>query len=146
MNPDRTIQILLVEDNPGDIYLMTSELKNMSLPTKLHVVVDGEEAINFLQKKGTYENVQRPDMIILDLNLPRIDGREVLACIKADSTLANIPLIIVSASDEDKDILNEYHPHLNVFIKKPDSLTSFQLLIEQIKKFMQKNLASSTKG
>ncbi|KPA18107.1 chemotaxis protein CheY [Candidatus Magnetomorum sp. HK-1] len=140
MNTDKTIQLLLIEDNPGDIYLMTSKLKDLSIPISLNVAVDGTEASDFLQQKGKYKDVQIPDIIILDLNLPRIDGREILNYIKSDSTLANVPLFILSASDEDEDILKKYDPLFNKFLKKPRSLKSFQLIIDKIENFIQRNL------
>jgi len=139
MNHNHIFQILLIEDNPGDIYLMSSELKQLSIPNKLHVTVDGQEAIDFLEKVKKKEH-QLPDIIILDLNLPRVDGREVFELIKSDPLLVQVPLIIVSASDEHIDFIKNYDPKLNEFIKKPNSLNSFHLLVERIKNFIQRNI------
>ena len=134
---DQQIHILLIEDNPGDIYLMTTELKNIDIPNTLHIVVDGTHAIDFLKQSGSYEGAPKPNLIILDLNLPRIDGRDVLNFIKSSPDLNKIPLLIVSASDEDSNILDSYNPQLNIFIKKPDSLKAFHSLIHQIRDFIK---------
>jgi CheY-like chemotaxis protein len=128
MNKKKSIQILLIEDNPGDLYLMTSELKQLSIPNNVHVAVDGEEALDILKMVKNKER-HPPDFIILDLNLPRIDGREVFEQIKSDQISSQVPLIIVSASDEHIDFIKDYDQEINVFIKKPNSLKSFHLLI-----------------
>jgi CheY-like chemotaxis protein len=144
MNHNKIIQILLIEDNPGDIYLMTSELKQLSISNKLHVAVDGQEAMDFLEAVKNNDR-HAPDVIILDLNLPRVDGREVFECIKSDPLLREVPLIIVSASDEQADFIQKYNQGTNAFIKKPNSLKSFHLLIEKINNFIQRNIVKDNK-
>src|ERR1700739_282293 len=110
-NNFQTINILLVEDNPGDIRLTKEVLKEGKIKNKLDVVTDGEEAIFFLKKKGQYQDVCTPDLILLDLNLPKKDGREVLAEIKNDPNLMCIPVIILTTSAAEKDIINTYSNH-----------------------------------
>jgi CheY-like chemotaxis protein len=139
MNHNKIIQILLIEDNPGDIYLMTSELKQLSISNKLHVAVDGQEAMDFLEAVKNKDR-HAPDVIILDLNLPRVDGREVFECIKSDPLLREVPLIIVSASDEQAEFIQKYNQGTNAFIKKTNSLKSFHLLIEEVNNFIQRNI------
>jgi len=129
------MQILLVEDNPGDIRLTQEALKEGSLRNELHVVKDGVEAIDYLKRKGKYTNQPTPDIILLDLNLPRKDGREVLAEIKADENLKLIPVIILTTSDADLDIQKSYKLHANCFITKPVDLDQFIFIIRQIETF-----------
>ncbi len=129
------MQILLVEDNPGDIRLTQEALKEGSIRNELHVVKDGVEAIDYLKRKGKYTNQPTPDIILLDLNLPRKDGREVLAEIKADENLKLIPVIILTTSDADLDIQKSYKLHANCFITKPVDLDQFIFIIRQIETF-----------
>lgn len=129
------MQILLVEDNPGDIRLTQEALKESTVGNTLHVVKDGVEAIDFLRKKGRYSASPNPDIILLDLNLPRKDGREVLAEIKADDRLKLIPVIILTTSDAEQDILKSYTLHANCFITKPVDLDQFIFIIRQIETF-----------
>lgn len=129
------MQILLVEDNPGDIRLTQEALKEGSIRNELHVVKDGVEAIDYLKRKGKYTNQSTPDIILLDLNLPRKDGREVLAEIKADENLKLIPVIILTTSDADLDIQKSYKLHANCFITKPVDLDQFIFIIRQIETF-----------
>ena len=132
---DDVIQILLVEDNPDDIRLTQEALKEGTIRNELHVVKDGVEAIEFLKRKGKYIAHQTPDIILLDLNLPRKDGREVLAEIKSDENLKLIPVIILTTSDADLDIQKSYKLHANCFITKPVDLDQFIFIIRQIETF-----------
>ena len=132
---DEVMQILLVEDNPGDIRLTQEALKEGSIKNVLNVVKDGVEALDYLKKKGKFMNNPTPDIILLDLNLPRKDGREVLAEIKADEYLKLIPVIILTTSDADQDIIRSYKLHANCFITKPVDLDQFIFIIRQIETF-----------
>lgn len=132
---DEVMQILLVEDNPGDIRLTQEALKEGSIKNVLNVVKDGVEALDYLKKKGKFMNNPTPDIILLDLNLPRKDGREVLAEIKSDEYLKLIPVIILTTSDADQDILRSYKLHANCFITKPVDLDQFIFIIRQIETF-----------
>ena len=112
-------QILLVEDNPGDVRLIVEALRGADLASRLHVVGDGEEAIEFLRHRGRHVDAPRPDIVLLDLNLPRMEGHEVLADIKADAGLATIPILVLTSSSAEEDILRCYQLHANCFITKP---------------------------
>ncbi|MBK6730685.1 MAG: response regulator [Bacteroidetes bacterium] len=129
------MQILLVEDNPGDIRLTQEALKEGDIQNVLHVVKDGVEAMEFLRKKDKYSEMPTPDIILLDLNLPRKDGREVLADIKTDENLKMIPVIVLTTSDTDQDIIKSYKLHANCFITKPVDLELFIFIIQQIQTF-----------
>jgi len=129
------MQILLVEDNPGDIRLTQEALKEGTIANELHVVKDGVEAIDYLKRKGKYASQPTPDIILLDLNLPRKDGREVLAEIKADDKLKLIPIIILTTSDAESDIQKSYKLHANSFITKPVDLDQFIYIIRQIETY-----------
>ena len=119
------IQILLVEDNPGDVRLTKEALRGARVTNELHVVGDGEEAIAFLNRQGVHEDAPRPDIVLLDLNLPRLDGSEVLAQIKSDPDLAKIPIIVLTSSSAEADIQRAYALHANCFISKPVDFTEF---------------------
>ena len=134
-NDFQAINILLVEDNPGDIRLTREVLKEGKIQNKLSVVTDGEEAILFLKKIGEYKDVLTPDLILLDLNLPKKDGREVLAEIKGDPNLVCIPVIILTTSAAEKDILNTYSNHANCYITKPVDFSQFINVIRAIEDF-----------
>jgi two-component system, chemotaxis family, response regulator Rcp1 len=127
--------ILLVEDSPGDVRLTQEALVNGKVQHELHIARDGVEAISFLRRKGTFRKAPRPDLILLDLNLPRKDGREVLKEIKADPKLRSIPVIILTCSEAEEDILKTYDLHANGYIVKPVNLEQFFKIIKQIKKF-----------
>lgn len=129
------VEILLVEDNPGDVRLTKEALKEGRINNKLHVVSDGVEALDFLYKKGQYKSVPRPDLILLDLNLPRKDGREVLADIKNDPTLKQIPVIILTTSKDEGDIVKVYSDHANCYIIKPVDLDQFLNAVKVIADF-----------
>jgi chemotaxis family two-component system response regulator Rcp1 len=127
--------ILLVEDNPADVRLTPEALVNGKVQHELHVARDGVEAISFLHRQGPFGQAPRPDLILLDLNLPRKDGREVLAEIKADPDLMSIPVIVLTSSQDEEDILKTYDLHANGYIVKPVDLEQFFTVIRQIKEF-----------
>ena len=129
------IDILLVEDNPGDARLAVEALKESKLKNNMFVVNDGEEAMDFLRKNGKYEKVPRPDLILLDLNLPKKDGREVLEEIKTDPDLKRIPVVILTISKAEEDILTSYNLHANCFITKPIDLHQFMKVVKSIEDF-----------
>lgn len=129
------IQILLVEDNPGDIRLTKEALKDSKVHNQLHVVQDGVEAIGFLRNTGNYAEVPRPDIILLDLNLPRKDGRSVLQEIKQDESLRRIPVVVLTTSDDEHDILRTYDLHANCYITKPIDLKQFATIVKAIENF-----------
>ena len=132
---DREIEILLVEDNPGDARLTTEALKEAKVRNKLNHIDDGEEALAFLRRQGKYAGAQRPDLILLDLNLPRKDGREVLAEIKADACLKRIPVVILTTSQADEDILRAYNLNANCYVSKPVDLEQFIKVVRTINDF-----------
>lgn len=132
---DNLVNILLVEDNPGDIRLTQEALKESEIKSNLHVVKDGVEALEFLRRKGKYSGISIPDLILLDLNLPKKDGREVLAEIKHEEALKMIPVVILTTSDAEQDILKSYKLHANCFITKPVDLDQFIYVIKQIQIF-----------
>jgi chemotaxis family two-component system response regulator Rcp1 len=129
------IEILLVEDNPADVRLTMETLKTQKLYCTMHVVTNGEEALAFLRKQGKYSNEARPDLILLDLNLPRIDGREVLRLIKSDDQLMSIPVVVLTVSKSDEDILKSYQSHANCYITKPLDLEQFSTVTRAIQEF-----------
>lgn len=129
------IEILLVEDNPGDVDLAREALENSKIHNLLHVVGNGEAAMAFLRRKGKYADAPRPDLVLLDLNLPRKDGREVLAEIKSDDYLKRIPVVILTSSKDEEDILKSYNLHANCYITKPMDLTQFIKVIKSIEDF-----------
>ena len=131
----KPIDILLVEDNPGDSRLAMEALKESKLRNNLHIVTDGVEAMDFLYKRGKHEQVLRPDLILLDLNLPKKDGREVLAEIKSDPDLKRIPVVILTISKAEEDVLKTYNLHANCFITKPLDLNQFVTVIKSIEDF-----------
>lgn len=131
----RTIEILLVEDNPGDVRLTQEAFAENKICNKLHVAKDGVEAMNFLRKMNGYGDALRPDLILLDLNMPKKDGREVLAEIKADENLRSIPVVILTSSDADDDVAKAYHMYANCYIRKPIDLNRFIEVIKIIENF-----------
>ncbi|MCH8011564.1 MAG: response regulator [Candidatus Marinimicrobia bacterium] len=131
----RPIEILLVEDNRGDVRLTMESFKDTKVRNNLSVVEDGMEAMVFLRKKGKYAEVSRPDLILLDLNLPKKDGREVLAEIKADEDLRTIPVIVLTSSQAEEDVIKTYHLGANCFITKPVDLDQFIKVTKSIKEF-----------
>jgi chemotaxis family two-component system response regulator Rcp1 len=133
--PGHTVEILLVEDNEGDIRLTREALKEGRIRNRLHVVSDGEQALAFLRNEGEYREVPRPDLILLDLNLPRLDGREVLATIKNDSSLKQIPVVVLTSSRTEQDLLRAYDLHANCFITKPVEFEQFIEVVRSIEDF-----------
>ena len=131
----KPIEILLVEDNPGDVRLIKEALKEGKVRNTLHVVYDGVEAITFLRKQGEYSGIPRPDLILLDLNLPKKDGREVLAEIKADEDLKRIPVVVLTTSQSEIDILKSYNLHANCYVTKPVDLEQFLEVVKSIEDF-----------
>jgi CheY-like chemotaxis protein len=129
------VEILLVEDNLGDVRLTREAFKESKLLNALHHVEDGVEAMAFLRREGAYAAAPRPDLILLDLNLPRMDGREVLAAIKQDEELKRIPVIILTTSVDEQDVLRAYHLHANCFITKPIALERFLEVARSIEEF-----------
>ena len=131
----KPIDILLVEDSPGDVRLAQEALRDSKILNTLHVVADGVEAMAFLHRQGKYEGVPRPDLILLDLNLPRKDGREVLAEVKADENLKRIPVVILTVSKAEEDVLKTYNLHANCYIIKPLDLDQFIKVVKAIEDF-----------
>ena len=129
------IEILLVEDNPGDVRLTQEAFREGKLHTRLHVVSDGEAALELLRQRGAYAAAARPDLILLDLNLPRKDGREVLDEIKRDDALKSIPVVILTTSKAEQDILKVYNLHANCYITKPVDLEQFLGVVKAIEDF-----------
>jgi chemotaxis family two-component system response regulator Rcp1 len=134
-NDERFIDVLLVEDSQGDVRLTREAFKDAKVMINLHVVSDGVEAMSFLRHEGGHSNVPRPDLILLDLNLPKKDGREVLREIKESATLATIPVVILTTSASEADILKSYQLHANCYITKPVDLTGFLGVVQSIDSF-----------
>ena len=132
------IHILLVEDNPGDVRLTVEALRDAKVANELHVVGDGEEAIKFLRSEGRYIDAPRPDLVLLDLNLPRLDGRDVLAEIKTDPDLAKIPIIVLTSSSAERDIQQAYGLHANCYVAKPVDFTEFIDAVRSLEAFWLK--------
>ncbi len=131
----KDLTILLVEDNEGDIVLTLEALKEANVSNTIHVVTDGEEALQYLQKQGRFNNAVTPDLIFLDINLPKIDGKEVLAEIKNDADLKVIPVVILTTSSSEKDILESYQHHANCYITKPVDFKNFTHVVNMITNF-----------
>ncbi|MCJ7667972.1 MAG: response regulator [Anaerolineae bacterium] len=131
----RPVEILLVEDNPGDVRLMQEGFKESKVRNTLHVVRDGVEALAFLRGGGEYADAPRPDLVLLDLNLPKKDGREVLAEIKEDPDLKRIPVVVLTISKAEEDILRSYNLHANCYITKPIDLEQFLGVVKAIDEF-----------
>jgi two-component system response regulator len=131
----KPIEILLVEDNPGDADLAREALASGKVRNTLHHVGDGLAAMDFLRRQGKYVGVPRPDLILLDLNMPKKDGREVLAEVKADADLKRIPVVILTTSKAEEDILKTYNLHANCFITKPIDLHQFIKVVQAIEEF-----------
>ncbi len=129
------VEILLVEDSPGDVRLTKEALKDSKLYNNLNVVPDGVEAIAFLRREGNYANAPRPDLILLDLNLPRMDGRQVLQEIKNDDSLKRIPVVVLTTSANETDIFITYNLHANCYITKPVDFSQFMSVVKSIENF-----------
>ena len=129
------VELLLVEDNPGDVELTREALAEARVRNRLAVVSDGVEALRFLRREGPHAGSPRPDLILLDLNLPRMDGREVLAAIKRDPALRRIPVVVLTTSEAERDILEAYQLHANAYIVKPVDLDQFLGVVRSIESF-----------
>jgi chemotaxis family two-component system response regulator Rcp1 len=131
----RPIEILLVEDNPGDVRLTMEGLTESKVRNNLHVAQDGVEAMAFLRREGQHGGAVRPDLILLDLNLPRMDGREVLAAVKSDPQLRTIPVVVLTTSRAEQDVLRSYELQANCYITKPVDLAQFITVVKSIEDF-----------
>jgi CheY-like chemotaxis protein len=131
----RSVEILLVEDNPGDVRLTVEAFKEGKMRNHLQIARDGAEALDVLRKQGEYVNAERPDLILLDLNLPKMDGREVLAEIKQDPDLKRIPVVVLTTSDAQQDIARSYDLHANCYITKPVDMGQFIEIVKRIEGF-----------
>jgi len=132
---DMPIEVLLVEDSPGDVRLTREAFRDANGSIRLSVAIDGVEALAFLRREGVFSDAPRPDLILLDLNLPKMDGREVLAHIKEDENLKTIPTVILTTSDAEADIVKSYQLQANCYLTKPVQLDAFEALVKSINDF-----------
>ncbi|QIQ06677.1 response regulator [Streptomyces liangshanensis] len=135
MVPVQPIAVLLVEDDPGDELMTREAFEDNKIRNDLHVVRDGEEALDFLYRRGPYTDAPRPDLVLLDLNLPKYDGRQVLEQIKTDPELALIPVVVLTTSSAEEDILRSYKLHANAYVTKPVDIDQFIAAVRQIDEF-----------
>ncbi|MGQ4718757.1 response regulator [Streptomyces anulatus] len=133
--PVQPIEVLLVEDDPGDELMTREAFEDNKIRNTLHVVRDGQEALDFLYRRGEYTEAPRPDLVLLDLNLPKYDGRQVLEQIKGDSELSLIPVVVLTTSSAEEDILRSYKLHANAYVTKPVDLDQFIAAVRQIDEF-----------
>jgi CheY-like chemotaxis protein len=131
----REIEVLLVEDDPGDVLMTREAFQDYKLHNQLHVVNDGEQAMAFLRQEGEYAGRPRPDLVLLDLNLPRMDGRQVLHAIKSDPELSSIPVVVLTTSEAEDDVLRSYSLHANAYVTKPVDFERFIDVVRQIDDF-----------
>ena len=129
------IQVLLVEDDPGDVLMTREAFDDNKVANSLHVVNDGAEALAFLRKEGEYADAPTPDLVLLDLNLPRVDGREVLAAVKVDDELRQIPIVVLTTSEAEEDVLRSYALHANAYVTKPVDFDRFIEVVRKIDDF-----------
>jgi CheY-like chemotaxis protein len=134
-SPLHPIHILLVEDNPGDVCLTSEAFRDFKVANDLHVVMDGAEALDFLYRRGEHADAVRPDLVLLDLNLPKVDGREVLAEIKQDPQLRRVPVVVLTTSRNEADVLRSYDLHANAYVTKPIDLDQFIDVVRRIEDF-----------
>ena len=136
-NPEKleVIDILLVEDDPGDVLLIREAFEDNKVHNRLHVVPDGVEALTFLRQEGVHADAPRPDLVLLDLNLPRKDGREVLAEVKGDESLQHIPVVVLTTSKAEEDVLRSYKLHANAYVTKPVDFDRFIDVVRRIDEF-----------
>jgi CheY-like chemotaxis protein len=135
VSPKSAVTVLLVEDDPGDVVMTREALGNAKVLHDLHVAENGEVALAFLRREEPYEDAPRPDLVFLDLNLPRLDGREVLARVKADPELRSIPVVVLTTSDAEDDVLRSYDLHANAYVTKPVDFETFLEAVRQIDDF-----------
>lgn len=128
----RTIDVLLVEDDPGDVVMTREALAESQVSTRLHVASNGEDALRFLRREAPHEDAPRPGLVLLDLNLPRVGGREVLAEVKGDPDLRRIPVVVLTTSQSEEDILSSYDLHANAFVTKPVDFDRFLEVVRQV--------------
>lgn len=133
--PGRPIDILLIEDDPGDELITREAFEHNKVNNRLHVAHDGEEGLDYLYQRGKYQQARRPDLILLDLNLPKYDGRQLLEKIKSDSELCRIPVVVLTTSSAEEDILRSYNLHTNAYVTKPVDLDQFMTAVRQIDEF-----------
>jgi chemotaxis family two-component system response regulator Rcp1 len=131
----RPIEILMVEDNPGDVRLTQEALKSCKVLNTVHVVEDGVAALDYLHRRPPYEAAPRPDLVLLDLNLPRMDGREVLAAMKSDPVLKVIPVVVLTTSEAEEDVLRAYRLAANCYVSKPVDLHQFTRIVQGLEEF-----------
>jgi two-component system, chemotaxis family, response regulator Rcp1 len=131
----RPIEVLMVEDNPGDVRLTREALRGGKIWNEIHVVMDGVAALDFLYRKPPYERAPRPDLVLLDLNLPKKDGREVLAAIKSDPNLKTIPVVILTTSQAEEDVIRAYNLNCNCYVTKPVDFDQFTRIVQTIEQF-----------
>jgi two-component system, chemotaxis family, response regulator Rcp1 len=129
------VEILLVEDNANDVLLTRIAMKQCKIANRLHVAEDGVEALQFLRKEGKFADAARPHLILMDLNLPRMDGRELLAAVKADDALKSIPLVVLTTSDAERDVVKSYALHANAYVTKPLDMDEFIRIVKGIDEF-----------
>ena len=135
MNRAKPIRILLIEDNEGDVFLTRKAFKNAKIANEIDVAADGEIAVDMLRQKGVHQNLSRPDIILLDINLPKKDGLQVLSEIKADQNLKRIPVVILTSSQAEQDIIKTYNLHASSYIIKPINLEKFHQIVSAIEDF-----------
>ena len=131
----KAIDVLLVEDDPGDVLMTREAFADHKLKNVLHVVDNGADAMTFLRQEGPYADAPRPDLVLLDLNLPRMDGREVLAAVKSDEHLCSIPVVVLTTSEAEEDVLRSYKLHANAYVTKPVDFERFIQVVRQIDEF-----------
>jgi len=132
---DKPVEVLLAEDNPGDVMLTKKALKRGKLANNLHVVTDGVEALAFLRHQGEYADAPRPDLVLLDLNMPRKDGQEVLEELKNDPELRRIPVVILTSSESEEDIVKSYELNANAYLTKPVDFDGFVEIVDRLEDF-----------
>jgi CheY-like chemotaxis protein len=135
MDQVKPVEVLLVEDDPGDVLMTREAFEEFKVRNNLNVVSDGEEAMAYLRREGEYADVGRPDLVLLDLNLPRMDGRQVLAAIKGDEELASIPVVVLTTSEAEEDVLRSYRLHANAYVTKPVDFDRFIDIVRRIDDF-----------
>jgi CheY-like chemotaxis protein len=131
----RAIDVLLIEDDPGDVLITREAFEHNKIENTLHVAQDGEEGLDYLYRRGGYEHAPRPDLVLLDLNLPKYDGRQLLETIKTDPDLCHIPVVVLTTSSAEEDILRSYKLHANAYVTKPVDLDQFMKAVRQIDEF-----------